>query len=237
LGHERVGYLPKTQKWKTIVDAIIRVNNDTIAVPEIASQTLRNVSEKFLDLKNDSAFLGAFKFLVTVSHCQREEDPIKFLQDQGINLPNSSGLFHLSKEVNSWMERQGGSKEYATLATKALINTLTNWVNRNSTQVNLFTSENNILNSLTGLSEGSGFCDVSRDYFSRFTTHYLSYFLDRAASSNINSIQGRNEFSNRLNNHIHEISNHSFETAKIAQSFSAGWLIKMLEMKCLLIKR
>jgi len=51
----------------------------------------------------------------------------------------------------------------------------------------------------------------------------LNYFLDREASAVSTSIEQRDLFQNQIRNQIDAVSRHAFETAKIAQSFAAGW--------------
>ena len=47
--------------------------------------------------------------------------------------------------------------------------------------------------------------------------------MEREASSRLQSLSERERFNQKLETHIQDISKHAFETAKIAQSFSAGW--------------
>ena len=73
---------------------------------------------------------------------------------------------------------------------------------------------------------GAGFSEISRLFFTRLLERDLRYFLDREASSAIPDLHGRSSFSRRLSDHVDLISQHAFETSKIAQSFSAGWFSK-----------
>ena len=60
-------------------------------------------------------------------------------------------------------------------------------------------------------------------YFGKLTERYLNYFLDRAASSAFPTIKQRDQFQGEIRTHIDDVSKHAFETAKITQSFAAGW--------------
>lgn len=223
MGHERVGFLPKSKSWNKVVDSIQDYSEDKSKVDSIAYQTLQNIRQKYLGLSNDSAFLASFKCLVALSYANKENDPINFLNKNGIGINEHGSLFQLTTATQKFIERQNGSKEYSVLATKAVIDTINNWVNTHQPSINLFGKNESIISSWEKAATGAGFCEVSRDYFSRFTTNYLSYFLDRVASAQINSVIDRNQFSESIKRHITEISKHAFETSKIAQSFSAGW--------------
>jgi hypothetical protein len=54
----------------------------------------------------------------------------------------------------------------------------------------------------------------------------LNYFLDRVTSATFKNIQQREQFHHEIHDHIDDISKHAFETAKITQSFAAGWFNK-----------
>jgi hypothetical protein len=72
-------------------------------------------------------------------------------------------------------------------------------------------------------SNGAGFCELSRLFFAKFTERYLNYFLEREASAALPTIEDRERFREQLRQHVDQISQHAFETAKITQSFAAGW--------------
>jgi hypothetical protein len=67
---------------------------------------------------------------------------------------------------------------------------------------------------------------VARTFFASFAERYLCHFLERHASSQLPSISAREDFARSLYKHIDEVSHHAFETAKITQSFAAGWFNK-----------
>jgi hypothetical protein len=70
---------------------------------------------------------------------------------------------------------------------------------------------------------GAGFCELSRLFFAKFTQRYLEYFLQRASPATLGGIGERVQFEQQLAKHVDDISLHAFETAKITQSFAAGW--------------
>jgi hypothetical protein len=60
-------------------------------------------------------------------------------------------------------------------------------------------------------------------FFAKFTERYLNYFLEREASAVSKTIEQRELLQKQLRDQIDTVSRHAFETAKIAQSFAAGW--------------
>lgn len=57
--------------------------------------------------------------------------PQEFLDRSGIDINANGNLFHLTSATQKWMKKQEGSKEYNTLATKALFDTINHWVKAN----------------------------------------------------------------------------------------------------------
>ena len=90
-------------------------------------------------------------------------------------------------------------------------------------QPSLFPSENEAKDLWRQMDNGAGFCEASRLFFSKFTERYLNYFLDREASAVSTSILQRDEIDSRMREHIDGVSKYAFETARITQSFAAGW--------------
>ncbi|MEX1014942.1 MAG: hypothetical protein WDZ80_07345 [Candidatus Paceibacterota bacterium] len=226
MGHERVGILPRRKRWTQIVDQIadFHESND---VSEVAKQTIQNVRKRFEHIERDNGVQSAFKFLVLLSHASKSNNPSEILSEHGINLPYNFTPLHLAKAVNEWTDQHAESNEYAAIAIESTIRALSEWYFKHETrQVNIFTEDSKPSEVWREASQGAGFCELSRLYFSKFTENYLNYFLEREASASLNSIEERDRFANYLENHIDEISNHAFETAKITQSFAASWFNK-----------
>lgn len=64
---------------------------------------------------------------------------------------------------------------------------------------------------------------MARLFFAKFTERYLNYFVEREASAACRTVEQRDLLQAQLREHVDVVSRHAFETAKIAQSFAAGW--------------
>lgn len=228
MGHERIGILPKTKRWMTVVRGIASFSVSENNVPKIAQQTLKNVQSRFEDIEQDKGVQAAFQFLVLLSFSAKYQYPAEFLASHGVNLSENITPLQIAKAVNQWVSKQSESNEYASFAQSAAIDAIGEWYQKNQTfQGNLFGGDKDQFEVWRKSADGSGFCELSRLYFSKFTERYLLYFLERAASSSMNSIDTRNNFNTELQNHLSDISKHAFQTAKITQSFAAGWFNKI----------
>lgn len=225
MGHERVSSLPqKTQKWVDLVNKMGSMYSDGIPVATVAALTLHNVRLQYESLSRDDAVKTIFAFLVAFSRACRLEDPIGELKAAGVPLADQPTLLSIVKALREKVPTSESASEYGQLAIAAAADALGQWYKDNATkQLPLFKPTIGFLESWSRLGTGSGFCELSRLFFGRLTERYLNYFLDRAASATFPSIQQRNQFQHDIKSHVNDISKHAFETAKITESFAAGW--------------
>lgn len=227
MGHERIGYLPKSKKWRDIVEEVANFTAKGDAIAHIANQTTKNVIDRYNNIEADQGVFAAFKFLILLSQSARYENSSEFLAKQGIQLPTNFNLLGLSKAIREYINSNSESKEYSAFANHALIETVSQWTKQNQVQQAIqFDTNKNSFDEWRSAGDGNGFCELSRMFFSNFTDNYLRYFLEREASAKINNLFDRDALNKKLDEHINEISKHAFETSKITQSFSAGWFNK-----------
>ena len=125
MGHERIGYLPKSKKWRTIVDEVANftANGDTIA--QIANQTTKNVIQRYDNIEGDKGVLAAFKFLILLSQSAR----------QGTKLQLIEIIPPLEGKVAQISFRKGNSEmhyNYLSAGEKEVFNLLINLLSRGS---------------------------------------------------------------------------------------------------------
>lgn len=227
MGHERVGVLPKTQRWQDLVQQIANFYISNKDVSHIVEKTINNVRFRFRYIQTDMGVKAAFQFLVAISVASRFPNPQEILQNIGIEIPDKPTSLSLAKAVHIWVLKNKNSLEYGQLAQSAAIDAIAIWYEKNSiNQLQLFSSLDDPFEVWRKASNGAGFCELARIFFAKFTERYLNYFLEREASAVLQNIYERDYFNSQIQKHIEEISKHAFETAKITQSFSAGWFNK-----------
>jgi hypothetical protein len=227
LGHERVGRLPKTERWRGIVHSIGSYTDGGETIVDIASQTTKNVRYRFQNIESDSGVFAAFKYVLALTHAAKSEDAFDKLAKHGIDLPKDFNLYDLAYSIQDYIRRNTDSKEYSAFATQSMIDTVSEWARQQEkNQIALFDSGDKGLELWNEAANGAGFCELSRLFFSKFTERYLKYFLEREAAASITNLYDRKLFNQNLEDHVERISKHAFETTKIAQSFAAGWYNK-----------
>jgi hypothetical protein len=215
MGHERIGVLPRSLSWR---DVVARMGSFPSAggVEPVAKAVVENVQDRIPDIPRDAGVQASFAFLVGLAVAARSADPTD-VRPWEINLPNGGTPLELSIALRRWVRAQGGQGEYAELATQAATDALVDWYGRHpSSQHDLFTSAPDPYDPWRGVRDGRGFSELAHAYFAAFTKRYLDYFLDREASAVIPTIEERERFDEG-------VTRHSVETAKITQSFAAGW--------------
>jgi hypothetical protein len=222
MGHERVGALPLSKRWRAIVQAISATpEGSPDRVADIAAGTLKNVASRFSALHKDSGVQAAFAFLVSLAtdHLPRSVG----LASPEFRLEQNPPPIRIAKSLNDWIRNHADSTEYAELACRAAGDTIAEWTKRETRQKQLFDVDMPAAAVWDRAASAAGFCELTRSFFAHFTRRYLQYFLDREASAAIPSIEGREAFQRSLSAHVVDVSRHAFETAAITQSFAAGW--------------
>jgi len=224
LGHKRYGYLPKSKIWREIVNSLGGYSLGTTEISTIAKNTLRQLQAQYGNLKNDPSINAGFEFLVQVSLAFQKNNPIKYLTEKRILDKEELSLIRLAKGAAKYKNDEVASHEYQTFAKQAAIDAINNWYKANIERgTNLFSEGIDTTAIFRKTARADGFCELSRLYFSKLTERYLKYFLEREASTKISNIKERERFSDEIAKQIDDISKHAFETAKITESFSAGW--------------
>ncbi|RCR67023.1 hypothetical protein [Larkinella punicea] len=224
MGHERIGHLPATKRWRNIVAELTEFSQKNNNVASIATQTTKNVAKQLEQMNQDKGVLASFSYLLTLLHASKQRDPQAFLQDNGITLSNSFSLLELARSIKQFNQANCESTEYATIASQALIDTVSSWTKREQQQTTLFFGgQDDPFAPWRRAADAGGFSEISRIYFSNFIGRYLKYFLEREASASFTNLFDRSDFNKRLDAHLDDISKSAFETTKVTQQFAAGW--------------
>jgi len=67
MGHERIGFLPRTSQWKRIVNQLNSYDGDSDKVKIIANNTLQAMRKSYDAMSFDESVIKAISFLATIS--------------------------------------------------------------------------------------------------------------------------------------------------------------------------
>jgi hypothetical protein len=223
VGHERIGVLPPTTQWRKIVAELAKLPSAQANVPQLASGTLECVRTRFREIHRDTGVQAAFEFLVGLAATGGINAPSSEWSNLPVDFTGNPSLLRIAQALRTWVSGREDSLEYRSIAERAATDAITTWHSRQSEQGYLFGSSDEAVNVWKKAANGAGFCELSRLFFAKFTERYLNYFLEREASAALPTIEDRERFREQLRQHVDQISQHAFETAKITQSFAAGW--------------
>lgn len=232
MGHERVGLLPKTERWRTLVERIATVASES-DVAELAARTTELLRKQLRDVQADAGVRASFHYLVLLAFASRDPATARHeLQTHGIAVPQNPTPLDFVRALRDWVREHSTESDSSDLATRAAGEALCGWFQKNRAGPKaLFENYEDAFEIWHGASNGSGFCELARTFFARFTERYLNYYLEREASAVTSSVEGREALRRNLRNHLERISRHAFETAKITQSFAAGWFNNRRQQK------
>jgi hypothetical protein len=81
MGHERIGFLPKTQIWRHIVDQLSHFNNSDADVSQIANSTLNNIRKTYEGMSDDDSVIKAIQYLTILTASANDTNQIDFLNN------------------------------------------------------------------------------------------------------------------------------------------------------------
>lgn len=223
MGHERVGALPRTKRWRDVVGGIADAAAVDGDVYELANATLENVRSRLLAIQRDSGFAASFRFLLRLALSASPRVDRDSLGELAIDLESNPSPLKLARVLGQYVDENKQSAEYAEVSRKAAIDAISTWTELQTRQRSFIGEYERVPEVWRRASDGRGFCEVSRLFFGKFVERYLNYFIGREASSVLANTEDRERLARRLGEHVNGVSHHAFETARITQSFAAGW--------------
>ena len=223
MGHERVGGLPRTKRWQDVMGGIADAAAADGDVRELANATLENVRSRLVGIHGDTGFIASFQFLLGLALSASPAIDKTSLGGPVVDLESNPSPLKLAGALREYVADNTQSAEYAEIARKAAVDVISIWTEQQTRQLS-FTGEHEQASEVwRRASDGRGFCEVARLFFGKFVERYLNYFIGREASSHLANTEDRERLARRLGDHVDGVSHHAFETARITQSFAAGW--------------
>lgn len=225
MGHIRLGALPQTRKWREVVALLEKENTSTA---EIAAASFDASQKGLQKAAADVGLIHSFWLLTQVITASQGKNFVSDLRAAGIDVSHSPSLLEITtaftKAFDSHLRQVKNRSDIGEMAQMAATETITAFVGR-ETQSLFGTTTEDIRSAFRQLATNKQFGLLSREFFSRFTQRYLSYFLSRELSNHVgsgkrfSSISDHTEFKRALEGHCHQ-------AAEIVEKFSGGWFSK-----------
>lgn len=224
MGHQRLGTLPKTRKWK----AVIRMIAGGADAEQIAAATSEAAERELQNAAKDPAFVHAFWLLTQIPLAARQANFARALRERGLEVGDHPSVIDIARAFSDAVDEQVRNvrrrTDFGEIAQMCGAEALCAAGGRDLNQL-FGTSPQDVQTAFAGLTTVKEFSALSMDFFARLTRRVLAYFLSRelpnhvGASSRFHTIAEHRDFEQALDQHCHE-------TARIVGNFSGEWYSK-----------
>ncbi len=228
MGHQRLGRIPKSRKWRAVVDRVVDGAGLASAdVGRIAALTLDAAGPALEKSMSDVGLRHAFYLLTQVALAARQPDWQERLANAGITLSADASLFDLTASLQSAIDdhvsRHGRHTDVSEMAQQAAGEALMSLARDSATT--LFGSGGQYLQAaIRELSTKSGFARLGQVFFGRFLTRFLGFYLSRitaraVGSDRVPAVEQVTQFNGALRAHCEQ-------SAQIVRDFCGQWYSK-----------
>jgi hypothetical protein len=222
LGHIRLGRLPKTLRWRQVVDLLGEAELDT---PAIARATTFAAERRLQDVARDPVLTHAFWLLTRLTAAARRPDFAEELTELGVGTsvdePILAFISRVSDAVRGEASTHPASGHFSELASLALRRTLAETVGQYGPSL-FGSSVDDLQVALRGFSSGQSFGRAARLFFGDFFARTLRSFVERELPNQT----GPNQRPRTVENNqafADSLDRYARESALIMESFAAGW--------------
>lgn len=225
MGHNRLGRLPLTRRWRAVVGLLDSPELDPVSV---ASAVANAADRRLIQLENDPGLAYTFWLLARISWAARGADFQQQLQGLGLPTESTRSAFQFISQVADHVRESLAdirtSGDFAEMGSMSLRRALAETVGLHGPSL-FGSSMEDVQEAFRAYSTPNGFGVVAHRYFADFLGRTLLSSLDRELSNHIGgagpigSIGDSSEFLDALNLHVRQ-------SARILESFAGGWYSK-----------
>ena len=224
MGHIRLGALPRSRKWRDLVE-LIQGGGDVDAV---SAATIEAADKGLKWASQDEGLAQTVWMLAQLPLAARTESYEERLWELGLDRRAKDSVADLiasfSEALDARFRKLGkGRTNLGEMAQMAAVEVLSAELTRGTGD--LFATGPDVRGALHTFSTTKGFSTLARAFFARLTNRYLSFFLSRELPNNVGpgrrfaTVAEHSEFDSAL-------SLHCTEASHIVQVFAGGWLSK-----------
>ncbi|MCP4649764.1 MAG: hypothetical protein GY853_06745 [PVC group bacterium] len=224
MGHNRLGHLPKTKRWKQV----IRLLENGADLPELAQASFNASLTGLGKVPNDKGFLSILNDIIELASVSRDKNLQSSLYQAGINIPSKTSsvafLTSIAQKLSDSLDTTYPRSDVGKIAQDAFLKSLTKQVKGKTSS--LFGDTEDIKN-LTNAFRGERFKTLMHEFYSNFTSRYLTYYLSRELPHHVGGnkrfadLDDHSEFSRQFDLYCRQ-------TVRIADEFTPGWVGKAI---------
>lgn len=229
MGHLHLSVLPRTTRWRAVVDLLTAGAADA----EVVSSSARAAENDLLSATRGPGYVEAVRLLLAVPHAARSDDFARSLRDAGLDVGQAPSLLDLTSAMTERLDetRRASSdrSDLGELAGRALISTVSLTVG--DSLPGLFdATPGDVQAEVRKLSWSRGISSLSRAFYARLVAGSLSYWLDRTLALQLGPGGRFKDVSDRSAFDL-AVAHHAMEATRIIEEFASGWYGKTLHRK------
>lgn len=226
MGHIRLGQLPRTRKWRDVVE-LIAVGAD---VPQVASATIKAAESAFSFVNNDCGYNHAVWLLTQLGLAGGQDAPLEYLRGKGVDIPDNTSLPGVAVALTDALDKHsaanGGHLDLGELAQRALVDAVISRLEPKLRQQSLFNMQaEDTRQALAEFRKPNEFGKLAREFYARLTNECMNYFLSQTLATNLGAGQ-RFPSGNQMAQFENALATHSREASAIVEQFSNEWFSK-----------
>jgi len=234
MGHQRLGKIPTSRKWSSVVAELTVAPTATSGtgatavqcVEDIALKTLEAAEEGLRKAINDEGLRYAFYLLTQVVLAAREPEWRGALGELGVQLSDDASVFDLTvgmqRLIDDHIEAGAGSTEVSEIAQQAVGEAVATLAGPRA--ATLFGSgQAELQEAVKSLSTKVGFSDLGQRFFGCFMTRFLNFYLSRITADHVGK---RIVDVGDLGGFNDALKTHCIQSARIVHDFCGDWYSK-----------
>ncbi|MBA2454828.1 MAG: hypothetical protein H0V47_16795 [Chloroflexia bacterium] len=225
MGHTRLGRLPKTLGWQSVVALI---DSSPADVPAVARAVVSASNARLQQLSNDPSLVHCFWLLTRLAAASREDDFAAALQRLELPVPvNGSALGYIAQvndEVRLDIAGNLESGPFGEIASLALRSVLSETMGHHGRSL-FGSSVDDVQHAIRAHSTPGQFGQLARRFFGDYLARTMRFFVEKELSNNVGpghdlvSIEESQAFAQALDRFTRE-------SARIVEDFAGEWYSK-----------
>lgn len=224
MGHTIVGRLPKSQRWRLLVELLELPRLD---VPDVAAVTVKAADRRLLQLRGDPSLTYCFWLLTRLAAAARGPDFQETVAQLGVPAqPGDTALQFVSRVADRTrieLDQHPESGPFGDMAALALRRALSETVGTQGRSL-LGSSLDDLELAFRRHSSAAQFGELSQRFFGDFMARTLRFYIDRElphaiGGGGLPTIGASSDFTEALDLHTRQ-------TARIVEGFATGWYSK-----------
>ena len=234
MGHQRLGDIPKSQKWANVV-AKVTGGGQGMQGGSVSPETIRDIAAETLDAAeaglvrsiDDPGLRFTFYLLTQIVLAARDANWQGSLAGLGIHLSDESSLYDLTSEtqiaIDDHLSKHGGPTDVSEMAQKAAGEAIARLAGPKANTL-FGTGSDEVQDALKDLSTKAGFARLGQRFFGGFMARFLNFYLSRITAGQVGEA-GLPQVGD-LTQFNESLATHCQQSARIVYDFCGEWYSK-----------